>query len=110
MAGQGLMSMIVLFDFLSKRIEPLQLRARPAWLYTGENDNTRLERGRGSDLDPEVLDTMLTKLNPDPTSADFFIPPVVCVPICLDQVMQSKLLKELPTLDDIDIVVRQLGD
>jgi hypothetical protein len=34
----GLTSMMVLFDFLSKRISPLQLRARPAWIYTEEND------------------------------------------------------------------------
>jgi hypothetical protein len=40
LAEYGLTSMMVLFDFLLKRIAPLQLRARPAWMYTRENDNT----------------------------------------------------------------------
>jgi hypothetical protein len=66
--------MIVLFDFLSKRIAPLQLRVRPAWLYTGENDTTRLERGQGSDLDPRVLNSMLLKLSTDSSSSDFINP------------------------------------
>jgi hypothetical protein len=56
---KGLTSIMVMHDLLSKRIAPLQQCARPAWLYTGENDTTRLERSRGSILDPDVLETML---------------------------------------------------
>jgi hypothetical protein len=108
--SQRFSSMMVLFDFLLKRIAPLQLCTRSAWLYTGVNDTTRLERGHRSDLDPKVLDTMMGKLSPDPISPDFIIPPTACVPICLDQSMQMKLLKELPTLDNIDIAVQQVGD
>jgi hypothetical protein len=95
--------MTVLFDFLSKRISPLQHRACPAWLYTKENGTTRLEHGRGSDLDPRAVDTMLTKLSPDLISPGFIIPPTICTPICLDQVAQLRLLKELTTLNNIDI-------
>jgi hypothetical protein len=51
LAGKGLMLMMVLFDFRSRRIAPFQQRARATWLYTKENDTTRLERGRGIDLD-----------------------------------------------------------
>jgi hypothetical protein len=40
LAEKGLTSMMVMRDFLSKRITPLQERARPVWLYTGENDAT----------------------------------------------------------------------
>jgi hypothetical protein len=36
----GLTSTTVLFDFLSKHISPLQLRACLAWMYTRENDAT----------------------------------------------------------------------
>jgi hypothetical protein len=36
----GLLVMMVLHDFLSRRIAPLQDRAHPAWLYTGEGDTT----------------------------------------------------------------------
>jgi hypothetical protein len=32
------------------------------------------------------------------------------MPICLDQAVRLLLLKEIPTLDDIDIIVRQRGD
>jgi hypothetical protein len=32
------------------------------------------------------------------------------MPICMDQAMRSLLLKEMPTLDDIDIAARQGGD
>jgi hypothetical protein len=40
LVNQRLSSMMVLFNFLSKRIALLQVRARPAWLYTGVNDTT----------------------------------------------------------------------
>jgi hypothetical protein len=53
------MLMMVLFDFLSKCIAPVQLCTRPAWLYTEVNDTKRLEHSRGLDLNPKVLDTML---------------------------------------------------
>jgi hypothetical protein len=32
------------------------------------------------------------------------------MPICLDQAARSLLLKEMPTLDDVDITARQTGD
>jgi hypothetical protein len=102
--------MMVVFDFLSKRIAPLQLCARPAWMYTRENDATQLEHGSGLDPDLTVRTGMLSKLNIDPSSNDFINPPVRCTPLCLDQATRSLLLKELPTLDDIDIALRQMGD
>jgi hypothetical protein len=106
LASHSLASMMVLFDFPSKCIAPLQHRTRSAWLYIGENDTTRLECGRGSDLDPKMVDTILTKLSPDLIFADFVIPPTVCASICFEQAAQSKLLKELPTLEDIDVAVQ----
>jgi hypothetical protein len=72
-----LTSMMVLFDFLSRRIAPLRQHARVAWLYTGEDDASRLERDRGTDLD--------LKVPPSPPS---------CMPIFLDQTTRSKLLKD----------------
>jgi hypothetical protein len=102
--------MMVVFDFLSKCIAPLQLCARPTWMYTGENDATQLEHGSGLDSDLTVRTGMLSKLSIDPSSNDFINPPVRCTPLCLDQATRSLLLKELPTLDDIDIAVRQMGD
>jgi hypothetical protein len=69
--------MIVLFDFLSRRIAPLQLRSRPACMYTGENSATRLECGDGSRLHPTMLTGMLSKLSIDPSSHGFTTPAVV---------------------------------
>jgi hypothetical protein len=105
-----LTSMMLLFDFLSKRITPLQHRAHPTWLYTRENDITRMECGHGSDLDPKVLDGMLLKLSIDLSSSNIINPLVPCMPICLDQAARSQLLKEMPTLVNIDITAHQMGD
>jgi hypothetical protein len=62
-----------------------------------------LERNRGSNLALDVLGTLLGRLSPDPSLVDFVTHPAVCAPMCSDQVMQMRLLKELPTLDDIGI-------
>jgi hypothetical protein len=40
LAEKDLTLMMVLFDFLSNRITPRQLRARLTRMYTGENDAT----------------------------------------------------------------------
>jgi hypothetical protein len=95
LAGRGLTLMMVLFNFLSRRIAPLQMHVRPTWQCTGEGDTTRLERGLGSGLSPDVLSALLGKLTPDPSSA----------PVCSDQ--PTRLLRELPTMDDIGVTVQQ---
>jgi hypothetical protein len=51
-----------------------------------------------------VLGTLLVRLSPDPSSADFITPPAACSPICSDQAMQMRLLRKLLMLDDINIV------
>jgi hypothetical protein len=40
LADKGLTSMMVMYDFLSKCIAPLQERSHPTWLYTGVNNST----------------------------------------------------------------------
>jgi hypothetical protein len=55
-----------------------------------------MEQGRGMDLDPMVLDAMLSKLSSDPTSPDIVNTPPPCMPIFLDQAVRSKLLKKCP--------------
>jgi hypothetical protein len=57
-----------------------------------------------------VLEAMLSKMSVNPSSDDFINPPSPCMPIFLDQAASSQLLKGMPTLDDIDIEVRQTGD
>jgi hypothetical protein len=53
---------------------------------------------------------MLSKLCSNPVSDDFINPPPSYLPIFMDQATRSKLLKEMPTLDDIDVAVRQVRD
>jgi hypothetical protein len=101
----GMSVMMVLHDFLLRSIAPLQDCACPTLMYTGEGDTTQQEHGRESDFTPDVLDALLGRLSPDPSSVDFITPPVVCAPMS-----ETRQLKELPTLDNIDIVAWQRGD
>jgi hypothetical protein len=98
--------MMVCSDFLLRCITPLKSHVCPMWQYTWEGDATRLERGRGFDLTPEVQRNLLGKLSPDPSSNDFITPPPICAPLCADQAMRTRLLRELPTLDEISITVQ----
>jgi hypothetical protein len=111
LAERGLTSLMVLHDFLSRRLAPLQDRAtRPAWMYTGVNDIMRLERGTGSSLDSKLLATCLKALTTDQFSAELVAPPASCGAICMDQAARTALLAAMPTLDDVDIAVVQRGD
>jgi hypothetical protein len=111
LAESGLTSLMVLHDFLSWRLAPLQDRAtRPAWMYTGVNDIMRLERGPGSSLDSELLAACLKALTTDQFSTELATPPASCGAICMDQAARMALLAEMPMLDDVDIAVVQRGD
>jgi hypothetical protein len=61
-----------------------------------------------------VLVTLLGKLSPDSSSAEFVTPPppprVACVPIYSDQVTRTKLLRELATLDDSIAAQQRIGE
>jgi hypothetical protein len=111
LAKSGLTSLMILHDFLSRRLAPLQDQAtRPAWMYTGVNDIMRLERGPGSSLDGELLATCLKALTTDQFSAELAMPPASYGAICMDQAARTVLLTTMPTLDDVDITVVQRGD
>jgi hypothetical protein len=99
----GWSAMMVLHDFLLRWITPLQDHAHSAWMYTREGDTTCMECDRDSDLTPDVLGTLLGRLSPDLSSANFVTPPAVYAPMCSDQATRMRLLRELPMLDDIDI-------
>jgi hypothetical protein len=64
LAESGLTSMMVLHDYVSKCIVPLQEHTHPTWLYTGVNNITWLERGDGSTLGEEALTLVMGKLTP----------------------------------------------
>jgi hypothetical protein len=63
LAETGLTSLMVLHDFLSWCLAPLQDWAtRPTWMYTRVNDIMWLECGPGSSLDGELLAACLKTL------------------------------------------------
>jgi hypothetical protein len=70
----------------------------------------RLERGRGMDMGMKVLDALLSKLCSDLITDYLIKPPPSCLPIFMDQAPRSKLLKEMPTLDVIDVTMWQARD
>jgi hypothetical protein len=66
LAENGLTSLMVLHDFLSKHLAPLQDQSHcPAWMYTGVNDIMRLDRGPGSSLCDTLLAASLKALAMD---------------------------------------------
>jgi hypothetical protein len=81
----GLTSLMVLHDFLSKRLTPLQDRShRPAWMYTGVNNIMRLDRGPGSSLGDTMLAASLKVLTTDPPSTELMTPTAGCEPLCVN--------------------------
>ena len=55
----GLTSVMVVADFLRRRLAPLRERARPCSLYTGPEDITRTQIGASWDLGPTELRGMI---------------------------------------------------
>jgi hypothetical protein len=111
LAKNGLTLLMVLHDFLSKRLAPLQDRShRPTWMYTGVNDIMRLDHGPGSSLGDTLLAASLKALTTDQPSADLVTPAVGCEPLCVNQSPRTALLAIMPTLDDVDIAPVQRSD
>jgi hypothetical protein len=107
----GLTSLMVLHDLLSKCLAPLQDRShRPIWMYTGVNDIMRLDHRPGSSLGDTLLATSFKALTTDPPSTERVMPVVDCEPLCVNQVARTALLAIMPTLDDVDIAPVQRGD
>jgi hypothetical protein len=111
LAENGLTSLMVLHDFLSKHLVTLQDRShRPAWMYTRVNDIIRLDRGPGSSLGDTLLAASLNVLTIDQPSAELMTPVVAYEPLCVNQAVRTSLLVIMPTLDDVDIASVQRGD
>jgi hypothetical protein len=96
LAENGLTLLMVLHDFRSKRLTLLQDWSGHTWMYTRVNDIMRLYRGPGSSLDEDLLTTSLKALTTDQFSAELVVPPMVCEPICVNQVARIALLAVIP--------------
>jgi hypothetical protein len=111
LARSGLTSMMVLGDFLKRRIAPLQQRSRMAYVYTGLNDCCRIARGPGGDFTRAELEAAIRAM-----TGEVFVPESLVLPsgvkaLCEDQALRSSVLASMPTLDEGGLAVRQLrGD
>jgi hypothetical protein len=104
LAKNGLTLLMVLHDFLSKRLVSLQDRSHhPAWMYTEVNDIMRLDRGPRSSLGDTLLAASLKALTMDQPSAELVTPAAACEPLCVNQTVRIALLAIMPMLDDADI-------
>jgi hypothetical protein len=70
LAKGGLTSMMVLGDFLRRRIAPLQQRSRMACMYTGSNDCCRIARGPGTDLIRVELEALIQVMTDETYSSE----------------------------------------
>jgi hypothetical protein len=104
LAENGLTSLMVLHDFLLKRLAPLQDQSHhPAGICTGVNDIMRLDRRTWSSLCDTLLAASLKALTMDQPSTELMMPAAGCEPLCMNQAMRIALLAIMPMLDDVDI-------
>jgi hypothetical protein len=69
------MSLMVLGDFLRRRIAPLQQRSRMACMYTGSNDCCRIVRGPGMDPTRAELEAAIRAMTNEAFTLDVAEPP-----------------------------------
>jgi hypothetical protein len=111
LAENGLTLLMVLHDFLSKRLTPLQdWSHRTAWMYTGVNDIMRLDRGHESSLCNALLAASLKALTTDQSSAELVTPAAAYEPLCANQATRTALLVIMSTLNNVNIAPVQRGD
>jgi hypothetical protein len=101
--------MMVLGDFLKRRIAPLQQRSRMAYMYTGLNDCCRIARGPGADFTRAELESAVRVMTGEVFSPESLVLPSGVKALCEDQALRSSILAAMPTLDEGGLAVRQLG-
>jgi hypothetical protein len=106
--GAGLTSMMVLGDFLRRRIAPLQ-QSRMACMYTGSNDCCRIMREPGTDLTRAELEASIRAMTGEAFTLESLVLPRGIKALCEDQAMRSAVLASMPTLDEGGLAVRQVG-
>jgi hypothetical protein len=105
----GLTSLMVLGDFLKRRIAPLQQRTRMAYMYTGSNDCCRIARGPGTDFTRAELEVVIQGMTGDAFSPESLVLPSGVKALCEDQALRASVLTSMPTLDEGRLAVWQLG-
>jgi hypothetical protein len=111
LARGSLMSMMVLGDFLRRRIAPLQQRSRMACMFTGVNDCSRIVRGAGSNLSGAELEVLIRAMTGEAYAPELLVLPRGIKALCEDQAMRTAVLASLSTLDEGSLAVQQVrGD
>jgi hypothetical protein len=105
----GLTLMMVLGDFLRRRIAHLQQRSRMACMYMGSNDCCRIVRGPGTDLTCAELGAAIRAVTGETYSLELVVLPRGIKALCEDQAVPSAVLASMPTLDEGGLAVRQVG-
>jgi hypothetical protein len=102
----GLTSMMVLGDFLKRRIAPLQQWSRMAYMYTGLNDYCRITRGPVTDFTRAELEAAVRAMTGEAFSPESLVLPSGVKALCEDQALRSSILATMPTLDEGGLAVR----
>jgi hypothetical protein len=101
--------MMVLGDFLRRRMAPLQQRSRMACMFTGVNDYCRIVRGASTDLSSMELEASIRSMTGEAYAPELLVPPRGIKALCEDQALRTAVLAKMPTLDESGLAVRQLG-
>jgi hypothetical protein len=101
--------MMVLGNFLRRRIAHLQQRSRMSCMFTGVNDCSRIVRGAGSDLSGVELEVLIRAMTGEAYAPESLVLPRGVKALCEDQAMRTVVLASLPTLDEGGLAVRQVG-
>jgi hypothetical protein len=109
LARGGLTSMMVLGNFLRRRIAPLQQRSRMAYMYTGSNDYCKIVCGHGTDLTRAELEASIRAMTGETYTPESLVLPRGIKALCEDQAMRSTVLASMPTRDDGGLAVQQVG-
>jgi hypothetical protein len=109
LARGGLTSMMVLGDFLRRRIAPLQQRSRMACMFTGVNDCSTIVCGAGSDLSGAELEVLIRAMISEAYVSESLVLLRGIKALCEDQAMRTAVLASLPTLNEGGLAVRQVG-
>jgi hypothetical protein len=109
LARGGLTSMMVLGDFLRRRIAPMQQRSRMACMFTGVNDCCRIVRGAGTDLSDAELKASIRTMTGEAYTPESLALPRGIRALCEDQAMRTVVLASMPTFDEGGLAVRQVG-
>jgi hypothetical protein len=106
LARGGLTSMMVLGDFLRRRIAPLQQRSRMACMFTGVNDCSRIERRASTDLFDAELEVLIWGMTGEVYALELLVFLRGISALCEDQGMRTAIQVSLPTLDNGGLAVR----